>query len=101
MYYISSPKKDARACKPIGGHLRRWFLKRSDSTGCRIHEHYVGKHRWGLDGFGADALRKLRMKDTMTAPVLHISGYHYISYTSECATVRLLIKPPPGYVLDC
>lgn len=46
-------------------------------------------------GPGADALRELRMKDTTTtAPVLHISGYRYISYTPERATVRLLIKTP-------
>lgn len=45
-------------------------------------------------GPGADALRKLRMKDTTTAPVLHISGYRYISYTPERATVRLLLKTP-------
>lgn len=45
-------------------------------------------------GPGADALRELRMKDTKTAPVLHISGYRYISYTPERATVRLLIKTP-------
>ena len=45
-------------------------------------------------GPGADALRELRKKDTTTAPVLHISGYRYISYTPERATVRLLIKTP-------
>lgn len=45
-------------------------------------------------GPGADTLRELRMKDTKTAPVLHISGYRYISYTPERATVRLLIKTP-------
>lgn len=45
-------------------------------------------------GPGADALRELRMKDTKTAPVLHISGYRYISYTPERATVRLLLKTP-------
>lgn len=45
-------------------------------------------------GPGADALRELRMKDTTTAPVLHISGYRYISYTPERATVRLLLKTP-------
>lgn len=45
-------------------------------------------------GPGADALRELRMKDTKTAPVLHISGYRYISYTPERATVPLLIKTP-------
>ncbi len=45
-------------------------------------------------GPGADTLRELRKKDTTTAPVLHISGYRYISYTPERATVRLLIKTP-------
>ena len=45
-------------------------------------------------GPGADTLRELRMKDTKTAPVLHISGYRYISYTPERATVRLLLKTP-------
>lgn len=45
-------------------------------------------------GPGADALRELRKKDTTTAPVLHISGYRYISYTPERATVRLLLKTP-------
>lgn len=47
-------------------------------------------------GPGADAARQNRKGDTKTRTVTRVTGYRYVSYTPERATVRLLFQIPSG-----